>query len=128
MVKRVSHHADDIPGDEQRECPSSTSAVGLTIRTRTRTPRVSESTAMRKSVIGLVRVWRGPLVMHILVPSFTTAHKSKHDECIRDADVVLVMILSRTPLCQAENLNKHDGKEHEQNQPQCHQTEDNGKT
>ena len=68
------------------------------------------------------------LVMHILVPSFATAHKSKHDQCIRDADVVLVVILPRTPLCKAENLNKHDSKEHEQNKPQSHQTEDDGKT
>ena len=66
--------------------------------------------------------------MHILIPAFTTAHKSEHDQCIRDADVILVVILPGTPLRKAENLNKHDSKEHKQNQPQGHQTEDNGKT
>ena len=66
--------------------------------------------------------------MHILVPTFTTARGGKHNQCVCDASVILVAILSRAPLCQAKNLDKHDGEEHEQNQPQSHQAEDNGKT
>ena len=68
------------------------------------------------------------LVVHILVPSFATAHESKHYKCIRDTDVVLVVILPRAPLRKAEDLHKHDSKEHKQNKPQSHQTEDDGKT
>ena len=55
--------------------------------------------------------------MHILVPAFTATHESKHNQSVCDAGIVLIVILSRAPLSQAKNLDKHDGKEHEENQP-----------
>ena len=43
-------------------------------------------------------VERHTLVMHKLIPTFTTAHKRKHDQRICDASIILVVVLSRTPL------------------------------